>query len=77
MDLTDLKSGLNKKTFKQHDPITISYKSDFIICEDMFKKNIVKIKKNKFKNNRKNIIKKIKKNCQKNIKNIMKIIKIK
>ena len=48
MDLTDLKSGLNKKTFKQHDPITISYKSDFIICEDMFKKNIVKISLDKY-----------------------------
>lgn len=34
MDITDLKSGLYKKSFKSHDPITISHKSDFIICED-------------------------------------------
>ena len=43
MDLTDLKSGLKQKTFKQHDPITISHKFDFVICEDLLKKNIVKI----------------------------------
>ena len=34
MEIADLQSGNVLKTFKKYEPITTSYNSKFLICED-------------------------------------------
>ena len=43
MDISDLQSGNVLMTFKNYEPITSSFNSKFLICEDIKKKNLVKI----------------------------------
>jgi len=38
MDLTDMKTATVMKTFKQFEPITSTFDSQYFICEDVFNK---------------------------------------